>query len=190
VSDGAPHTRDVRATSLRALRASSIRQRRQPMLCVLCIVCLCVASIAACAPAPSDETPMGALRMFLRAMENAASDATALGQAFELLDAGARAALEQRARDASALANGREFAPWEMLAQGRYRVRFAYAEYGSMRERVDGDSATVTVVGTDGRSRANVPLVREAGHWRVVLVIPTPPPHEDTRTAPPPAPML
>jgi len=190
VSDGALQTRDSRARNVFGVRRSSIRLRRQQTLCVLLVVFLCGASIAACAPAPSDETPMGALRMFLRAMENATSDATALEQAFELLDAGARAALEQRARDASALANGREFAPWEMLAQGRYRVRFAYAEYGSMRERVDGDSATVTVLGTDASSRANVPLVREAGHWRVVLLIATPPPHEDTRTAPPPAPML
>ncbi len=172
------------------VRLTSISQRRQHVLRVLCVVGLCVASIAACAPAPSDTTPTGALRMFLRAMENGACPATALEHAFELLHGGARSALEQRARDASALANGREFAPWEMLAQGRYRVRFAYAEYGSMRERIDGDSATVTVVGTDGSSRANVPLVREAGRWRVVLVIATPPPHEDTRAAPPPAPML
>jgi hypothetical protein len=68
-----------------------------------------------------------------------------------------------------------------MLAQGRYRVRFPYAEYGSMRESIDGERATVTVVGTDGRSRAEVPLVREEGHWRVVLRVPPPP-------APPPAP--
>lgn len=180
----------IGATNIAPVRLSSICQRRQRLRRVLSVVGVCVASLAACAPAPSDATPTGALRMFLRAMENATSDATALEQAFELLDAGARSALEQRARDASALANGREFAPWEMLAQGRYRVRFAYAEYGSMREHVVGDNAAVTVVGTDGSSRANVPLVREAGHWRVVLVIPMPPPHEDTRTAPPPAPML
>lgn len=151
---------------------------------------LVVASTAACSPAPSDETPTGALRMFLRAMELSGSDPLALQEAYGLLDAHARQALEQRARDASALANGREFEAWEMFAQGRYRVRFAYAEYGSMRERVDGDRATVTVTGTDGSSRAEVPLVREAGHWRVVLEIPTPPRHEDTRPEPPPAPML
>jgi hypothetical protein len=137
---------------------------------------------AACAPAPSDETPLGALRMFLRAMERSSDDARALEEAYALLDTPARDALVARARDASALANGREFAPWEMLAQGRYRVRFPYAEYGSMREAVEGDRATVTVVGTDRRSRAAVPLVREDGHWRVVLRIPEPP-------APPVAPL-
>jgi hypothetical protein len=137
--------------------------------------------VSACAPAPSDETPLGALRMFLRAMERSSDDARALEEAYTLLDTEARDALTARARDASALANGREFAPWEMLAQGRYRVRFPYAEYGSMRESIDGERATVTVVGTDRRSRAEVPLVREEGHWRVVLRVPPPP-------APPPAP--
>lgn len=158
--------------------------------CALGALIVLVVSTGACSPAPSDETPTGALRMFLRAMELAGSDPAALREAFGLLDASARQALEQRALDASALANGRVFEAWEMLAQGRYRVRFAHAEYGSMRERIDGERATVTVLGTDGTSRAEVPLVREAGHWRVVLVIPTPPRHEDTREEPPPAPML
>jgi hypothetical protein len=145
---------------------------------------------AGCAPAPSDETPLGALRMFLRAMERSSDDARALEEAYALLDTPARDALVARARDASALANGREFAPWEMLAQGRYRVRFPYAEYGSMREVIDGDRATVTVAGTDRRSRAGVPLVREEGHWRVVLRIPEPPapPPAPPETAPVPAP--
>ena len=146
------------------------------------------ALLAACAPAPSDETPLGALRMFLRAMERSGSDSTALEEAYGLLDAGARTALEQRARDASALANGREFAPWEMLAQGRYRVRFAYAEYGAMRESVDGERATVTVVGTDRASHAEVPLVREEGRWRVVLHVPPPPPAAPAPAEAPPAP--
>ena len=140
------------------------------------------ALLTACAPAPSDETPLGALRMFLRAMERSSDDARALEEAYGLLDTAARDALVARARDASALANGREFAPWEMLAQGRYRVRFPYAEYGSMRESIDGDRATVTVAGIDRRSRAEVPLVREDGHWRVVLRVPPQP-------APPAAPL-
>jgi hypothetical protein len=151
---------------------------------------LAVALATACSPAPPDETPTGALRLFLRAMERTGTDPAALEEAYALLDVRARQALEQRARDASALANGREFAPWEMLAQGRYRVRFGYAEYGSMREHIDGERATVTVVGTNGRDRAEVPLVRETGHWRVVLDVPTAAPHPDTRPEPPPAPML
>ena len=146
-----------------------------------------VAALAACSPAPSDETPTGALRLFLRAMEESGSDSTALESAYGLLDEHARQALEQRARDAGALANGREFEPWEMLAQGRYRVRFAYAEYGSMRERIDGERAIVTVEGASGTDRAEVPLVREAGRWRVVLAIPPPPSREERPPAPSPA---
>ena len=129
--------------------------------------------------------------MFLRAMEQTSSNEQALEEAYGLLDVHARDALGERARDASALANGREFAAWEMLAQGRYRVRFAYAEYGSMREHLQGEHATVTVLGTDGTSRAEVPLVREDGHWRVVLVVPAPAPREEAaRPEPPPAPLL
>jgi hypothetical protein len=152
---------------------------------------LTVACVGACTPAPSDTTPTGALRMFLRAMEQTSSNERALEEAYGLLDLHARDALGERARDASALANGREFAAWEMLAQGRYRVRFAYAEYGSMRERIEGERATVTVLGTDGRSRAEVPMVREDGHWRVVLVVPAPAPRDEgPRPEPPPAPLL
>lgn len=146
-----------------------------------------VVLVAACAPAPPDGTPTGALRTFLRAMERAGDDPTALEEAYGLLDVGARQTLEQRAREASALANGRDFAPWEMLAQGRYRVRFGFAEYGSMHEQLDGERATVTVTGTSGGDRAHVPLVREAGRWRVVMVIPTVAPREDARPEPSPA---
>ncbi len=167
--------------------SSSVGRSVRPRLA---LAALLVVALSACSPAPSDSTPTGALRLFLRAMEQAGSDPTALETAFGLLDAHAREVLEQRARDASALANGRQFAAWEMLAQGRYRVRFAYAEYGSMRERVEHERATVTVVGTSGNDRADVPLVRESGHWRVVLDIPTPPVREESREEPPPAPLL
>jgi len=165
--------------------------RRFSSNCIAMVYTSVVIALAACAPAPSDETPLGALRMFLRAMERSSDDARALEEAYALLDSEARAALTLRARDASALANGREFAPWEMLAQGRYRVRFPYAEFGSMREAIDGERATVTVVGTEGGSRAEVPLVREDGHWRVVLRVPPPPappaaPSEPQPAAPPP----
>lgn len=128
---------------------------------------------AGCAREPTDATPTGALRLFLDAMDRAEQDARALEEAYALLDAGAREALAHRAHDAAALGGGREFAPWEMLAQGRFRLRFSFPEYGAMRERVDGDRAVVTVTGAGG-ARAEVPLVREDGRWRVALELPRP----------------
>jgi hypothetical protein len=127
-----------------------------------------IGSGAACSREPTDVTPIGALRLFLDAMDRAEQDPRALAEAYALLDAGAREALAERARDASALGGGREFAPWEMIAQGRFRLRFAFPEYGAMRERIDGDRAVVTVRGQDG-ARADVPLVREEGRWRLTL---------------------
>lgn len=126
------------------------------------------ALVAACSDAPSDTTPAGALTLFLEAMDRGAHDDTSLADAYRLLCGEAREALTHRAREATALGGGRDFEPWEMLAQGRFRPHFTPH---TMRERVQGDTATVIVTGVQAGERAEVPLRREDGHWCVVLAL-------------------
>jgi hypothetical protein len=61
--------------------------------------------------------------------------------------------------------------PWQMLAQGRFRLRFSPASRRGMKETIKGDQATVTVTGNGPGERADVPLVRENGQWRLQLVL-------------------
>ena len=65
--------------------------------------------------------------------------------------------------------SGREYQPWQMLAPGRFGLHFAPASPGGMHERVNGDRAIVTVTGDKPGQRAEVPLVREHGKWRIKL---------------------
>ena len=124
--------------------------------------------LGACGSEPTDETPTGALTLFLEAMEKSDWDETARADAYALLSPEARTALEARAEQANSLSH-REFEPWEMLAQGRFRLRFTPA---STEVRIDGDQATVTVLGRREGERADVPMVREGDAWRVHLVLP------------------
>ena len=120
--------------------------------------------------ADGSETPADTVQSFLDAMDRSANDGRRLADAYALLDVQAQDELRQRARKAETL-TGRAFEPWEMLAQGRFRLRFAPATRGGMRERLDGEEAIVTVTGSDGE-RADVPLVREDGRWRIRMLIP------------------
>ena len=130
-----------------------------------------LASLLVCGcGAQEPETPAETLRSFLDAMDQSANDERRLAEAYQLLDARARAELRRRAHETETL-TGRAFEPWEMLAQGRFRLRFAPAARGGMRERQDGDEAVVVVTGAEGE-RAEVPLVREQGRWRIRLPIP------------------
>ena len=136
------------------------------------VACLSLIALAAvgCTEAPSDDTPSGALRMFLDAMERSERDPEALQEAYALLAAPARHGLQERAHLATSL-GGREFEPWEMLVRGRFRRTFTARESHGMEERVDGDEATVVVRGDDGQV-ARVPMALEDEGWRVVLAIP------------------
>jgi hypothetical protein len=116
------------------------------------------------------KSPVATVRHFLAMMDRSAADEAALEDAYRLLDAGARKALDERAERASTLA-GRRYEGWQMLSQGRFRLRFAPASPGGMRERVQGDRALVTVSGAKGQ-RAEVLLVLEQGRWRIALPIP------------------
>lgn len=126
------------------------------------------ASFAGCSTEPTRETPSGALELFIEAMERSARDRGALEQAFELLSPKAQKALRKRAQLAGSLA-GRDFEPWEMIAQGRFRLRFAPSR---MQARVDGQRAVVVVEGSEPGQQAEVPMVAdEQGGWRVDLPI-------------------
>lgn len=126
--------------------------------------------LAACDQAPKDDTPAGALLLFLEAMDQGAGDSSSLERAYLLLNRSARQALEQRAAKAETLA-GRSYQPWEMMAEGRFRLRFAPARH-RMRTKQDGDRAKVTVSDAAGKQSVQVPMTREDGAWRVVLDVP------------------
>lgn len=127
---------------------------------------------SSCSDVPSDETPRGAVRLFLSAMARSEDDPRALREAYGLLSASTRRALVERARFAESL-GANELEPWEMLVRGRFRQSFTAARGArGMREQIDGNEATVTVTNEGGSRRAEVPLVREDGRWRIVLEIP------------------
>jgi hypothetical protein len=124
-----------------------------------------------CSATPSTETPIGALTLFLEAMDRSAEDPDALRTAYFLLDQKARQELAQRAKKAEAVA-GREVMPWEMIVPGRFSLRFAPAATGGMRAKVTGTRAVVTVVAENKQRQADVPLVHEPDGWRVELYVP------------------
>jgi hypothetical protein len=134
------------------------------------LLALVIVSVA-CGEGSQTSTPAGALRQFLTVMDESASDEDALRSAYGLLSKSARTRLDERAMRARTLA-GQDFEPWRMLAQGRFRLRFAPARSRGMRERIEGDRAVVLVVGEQAGDQAEVPLVREDGHWRIDLAIP------------------
>lgn len=126
---------------------------------------------AGCATEPTDETPGGALTLFLRAMDRSQWDADARAEAYRLMSPDARASLDARASMATSL-GGREFAPWEMIPQGRFRLKFNVPTADHMQTEIDGDRAVITIFGASEGQEARVPMVREDGAWRVELVIP------------------
>jgi hypothetical protein len=129
--------------------------------------------VSGCSATPSTETPVGALTLFLSAMDRSADEPEALRSAYDLLDKETRQELTQRARKAEAIA-GRELMPWEMLVPGRFSLRFAPASRGGMRAKITGNRAVVTVTAENKQRKAEVPLVREPDGWRVELAIVSP----------------
>lgn len=128
-----------------------------------------LALAAACSRGPG-ETPEATVEAFTRAAQSARSDGSARQRMFELLSQRAQDALVDRAQQASQL-SGWELQPWEMIAPGRIRVRLDF-DPSAMAARVSGDRAVVTVRGVTG-GVADVPLVREAGRWRIDLAFPS-----------------
>ena len=135
------------------------------------VVFLWAALTGACSRPPPDATPEGTVRLFLDAMEAAEGDAHEMRQAYELLGPTAQGNLQERARRTSRL-QGRQVAPWDMLAAGRFGVAFRPR---TMRSKVVGDRASVEVLGADPQSEAaTVVCVRQAGGWRIEPDLPAP----------------
>jgi len=122
----------------------------------------------ACRSEPTDDTPTGALRLFLSAMDRSAVEEDALRQAYDLLAEESRNELMARAREATVL-SGKRLDPWSMMVQGRFRMRFAPVR---MQESQEGDKARVVVMGPDDQ-RSEITLKRESGKWRVLLELPS-----------------
>ena len=135
---------------------------------------LLAASVACTRPAP-DATPEGAVRAWLDRMEASDEDARAIRDAYALLGPAARANLVERAERASRL-EGHRVEPWDMLAEGRFGLKFRPK---SMVSRIEGDLATVAVTGDEPLTEhAMVHCARVAGPpvaWRVEPELPAVP---------------
>jgi hypothetical protein len=145
---------------------------------------LALVAIAACSRPAPDATPEGAVRAWLDRMEASDDDAHAIREAYALLGPTARANLGERAERASRL-EGHRVEPWEMLAEGRFGLKFRPK---SMVSRVEGDQATVAVTGDEPLTEhALVHCAREAAAWRVEPELPPVPalPRRDPDPAPP-----
>ncbi len=125
--------------------------------------------LAGCSRAAPDATPEAVVRLWLEKMEAQPEDPTASREAFELLGPQARASLEKRAERASR-SMGRRVEPYEMLAEGRFGLKFRPK---SMTSSVTGDRATVDVVGSEPTlERATVVCARVGTGWRIEPELP------------------
>lgn len=139
---------------------------------VLVIVAFAALGVG-CSREPDDQTPEGALTLFLDALErSAAGDRAALEDAYRLLDGETQRRLTERARSTTAL-GAREFQPWEMLVEERAVLRFA-PRRGGLRSRPGETEGTaiVTVTGSEGAQRTEVGMRLEEDGWRVVIAVP------------------
>ena len=123
----------------------------------------------ACTRKPPDLTPEGAVRELLDRIDRVEADPSEARAAYELLSSRTKADLIERARRASTT-SGREVPPEEMLAPGRFSLRF---EPRKMHARIAESRAVVDVIGIDPETdRAEVPCVLEEGRWRIEIPLP------------------
>ncbi len=132
-----------------------------------------------CSRAAPDSTPEGAVRLWLEKMEDSLADPAAGKEAYALLSSGARKNLKARA-DRDGPRQGRRIQPYEMLAEGRFGLRFRPKH---MSATITGDRATVDVRGDEPTAQATVfcskePVADANGKptavlaWRVDLELP------------------
>ncbi len=130
---------------------------------------LCLAFVAACSRPAPDATPEGVVRLWLEKMEAQPEDPHASREAFQLLGPAARANLEKRAERASR-SMGRRVEAYEMLAEGRFGLKFRPK---AMTSSTTGDRATVDIVGSDPTlEHAIVVCAKEPAGWRVEPELP------------------
>lgn len=121
------------------------------------------ALVAACSRPPPDGTPEGVVRLWLEKMESAAEDSRAMKEAYGLLGPRARANLKDRA-DRASRGQGRRYEPYEMLAEGRFGLRFRPR---TMTAHIEGETAVVDVNGEGEGEHAAVKCTREGAAWRI-----------------------
>jgi hypothetical protein len=126
-------------------------------------------SLLGCKNDVVDAGPEAIVEEFVARMQRVHGDPKAGREAYDLLWSEGQRGLIERAKRASAVA-GREVAPQAMIAPTRFSLAFTPKRY---RARIDGDWAVVTVTGEDPSQRHEVKCVKEDGHWRVALVIPS-----------------
>jgi len=137
--------------------------------CRLAAGLLTIGTLSSCQRKPPDLTPEGAVRELLDRIERIETDPTEARAVYDLLSSPTRQNLIDRARRASTT-SGREIPPQDMLAPGRFSLRF---EPRKMHTRVADDRAVVDVTGIDPETdRAEVPCVLEDGRWRIEIPLP------------------
>jgi len=147
------------------MRAPAVKRRSALALFFFALVssALLVVGASGCSRAAPDATPEGVVRLWLERMESAAEDGRAMKEAYELLGPRARANLKDRA-DRASRGQGRRYEPHQMLAEGRFGLRFRPK---AMTARIEGDDAWVEVKGDGPDQRATVKCTREGEAWRI-----------------------
>ncbi len=126
-------------------------------------VSLALLVLVGCSRASPEASPEGAVRSWLDTMESSGDDPRALREAYALLGPRARANLKERAERASR-GQGRRYEPHEVLAEGRFGLRFRPK---LMRARIEGERALVEVSGDGPDEQATVTCVQEGAAWRI-----------------------
>jgi hypothetical protein len=140
-------------------------------VCTRALILSLIPLFGGCSHTPADATPEGAIRVWIEKMESASDDPSKMREAYELLGPHARANLKERA-DRASRGQGRRFAPYEMLAEGRFGLAFRPK---SMKARIANDEARVEVRGESPDERAEVHCVRESGSWHIEPELPAVP---------------
>jgi hypothetical protein len=138
------------------------------MIRLLALASVLALLAVACSRAAADATPEGAVRLFVEKMESGSEDHRAMRDAYVLLGMHARANLKERA-DRASRGQGRRYEPHEMLAEGRFGLKFRPKV---MTSKVDGEDAFVEVRGDGPEERATVHCTREGAAWRVEPELP------------------
>jgi hypothetical protein len=133
---------------------------------------LLLMALAACEPAPPNDTPEGAVREFIEIVRGFHGNEQDANTLFELLSERAKQNLRSRA-DRYGAASGKKIGPTAMIVPSRMTPRFNPQAYSA---RIVGKYALVDVVGVTAAQVAQVPCVFEDDLWRLDLVLPELPP--------------